>query len=505
MKRSVPRNPRPVVQTASALARIARAAALFAPALAACRALPRAEPPPLLRVETEHHAGSLLTGPRPGPDEALADPWSLELAVLYVDELPDPPGEPLSAAAREVVAEGSDPLLRTRGELALDVRCTQASLGPAAGVRWRATRLEALWPGTTTVVRATRDASAPDAPRARWERFALEVSRRADAPDDAEVALALEGWVIPRPAREHAQGAAPVVEEPVLRREHVVLDRGPRPGGAPLTLLLPAPLEREPRGGFLVTLALREAPADDPAFARALEQGGRALEESRRSTHDRASLLTASESFRFESESALHALERPATQRSALLFLAEATDADLAGELALCATPETLAAALDYVRERMHGALEPQDDPAAFGWALERSTFQWIAERAGDEAQVLEPELESLLLRRAGELGRYPDLVLEALAEARGLAELEALILRENRIFLEDGHPAARVRAHDWLASRGGALEGYDPLGARDERRAALARADEAQPAAEPAAAVPAPVADDPARPGDGR
>ena len=41
-------------------------------------------------------------------------------------------------------------------------------------------------------------------------------------------------------------------------------------------------------------------------------------------------------------------------------------------------------------------------------------------------------------------------------------------------MYLEDSSPSARVRAYDWLAARGRAPQGYEPLGPARERRRAL-------------------------------
>lgn len=46
----------------------------------------------------------------------------------------------------------------------------------------------------------------------------------------------------------------------------------------------------------------------------------------------------------------------------------------------------------------------------------------------------------------------------------------------ENLAALDDRSAAVRVRAHDWLATHGGSLPGFDPLGPAKERRAVLRR-----------------------------
>jgi len=83
--------------------------------------------------------------------------------------------------------------------------------------------------------------------------------------------------------------------------------------------------------------------------------------------------------------------------------------------------------------------------------------------------------LEGILLRHAGEPARYPRLVDTLLGVSVDTADLEARLVAENRAFLEDSRPAARVRAFDWLAARERTPDGYDPLSSAKARRAALA------------------------------
>jgi len=429
----------------------------------------------LLDVSSAQHSGTLLTGPLDEAvgEEALAQPWAVELRLAHVAELPAA-GQPLSA--REVVVDGAGSILHTRGELAFGVRRADdlSELGP---VRWEARRLEVLWPGTTLVLRARRAENAPDAPRVPWEVLELELSRREETPDRVELSLALEGRVKPRPAEEDPR------TDPELRREHVILDEGPRPGEPALRFLLPAPAEKARGAGYVAEVLVRVPGAEElatPAFAAALAGGRAALDDARRAAREGTSVFTSSEDFRRASLVALRELGRRGVQRQALIFLAAGSGAELTGDLALCAEAETLAECLAFVRRCVDESGAPAGDPAALGWFLESSVQRWLATRAGDPARELEPELEALLLRHAGELARYPDLVLESVRESADLAGLQRRFLEENRVFLADGDPAARVRAYDWLRRRGLAPEGYDPLGAPLERRAALARAEEA-------------------------
>jgi hypothetical protein len=111
-------------------------------------------------------------------------------------------------------------------------------------------------------------------------------------------------------------------------------------------------------------------------------------------------------------------------------------------------------------------------DGGTLGWALERGCTRFLAERATQEPLPL--ELYAAVLRRTGELGRSPASLLDVVVKAKSLEEFHAAVATENRILLEDSHPATRVRAFDWLAARGLAPANFDPLASDDERDAAL-------------------------------
>jgi hypothetical protein len=434
-------------------------------------------------VTADAFAGTVLTGPtaraaeeEDRPDDALGLSWRVAL-------LPSAPqGEPLPV--RLVVVDGLPEPFRTRSELASGARSLpRFEEGPA--LWWHALQA-ALLPGATSVLTLEPEPTLPDAPRTTWERLAVEVSRRRGEDERLEVALTLEGLVTARV--EGGDGSAPEPPEApasmlVHAEERVVLNGAPRPGGPAWRLAFPAPTPAAPEAVVVVELAT--ASVADPQAAEATRER---VAAARSAAAERATGLTGAEGFRIESASALDALSRRDLGRPALLYLAGETDAELVAELALVADVEDLGDLLASGRERLAGLREQALDPQALGWLLESTAWLWLAGHAGEgtgaEETDLPPELEALLLRKAGEAGRWPDLLADAVAESDGVDALRERLVRENRIFLEDAVPAARVRAYDWLDARGLAPEGYDPLADAEERRAALARLEEQEAAA---------------------
>ena len=263
---------------------------------------------------------------------------------------------------------------------------------------------------------------------------------------------------------------------PVQVRERIMLDAPPVPGGVGLRFLLPTPTRKAPRGGITVVASLVAHGEAGDDFAACVERARRQADEAHARAVLAADQLDEGEGFRFESESALAALGGRELQRPALVFLAQSTGAAITEELALVAGAETLGEYLTEVGRSTADLERAPESAKSFGWFLERSAFLWLCARSEDETRELESELFAVLVRHAGEMARYPDLLREAVVACRGPEELAEALIRENRIFLEDAHPAARVRAYDWLAAHGSAPEGFDPLAPPDERRAALAR-----------------------------
>ena len=119
--------------------------------------------------------------------------------------------------------------------------------------------------------------------------------------------------------------------------------------------------------------------------------------------------------------------------------------------------------------------------PEAFPWLMERSAYALLAR--GLDRDELVPGLRGLLARHAGEAGRFPGTLSGLLDRAAGRGPFERLVIEENLAFLELEDPASRVRAFDWLANRGLAPDGFDPLAGREERTEKLDRFFEAREA----------------------
>ena len=105
-------------------------------------------------------------------------------------------------------------------------------------------------------------------------------------------------------------------------------------------------------------------------------------------------------------------------------------------------------------------------------WRLERASWTLLARRGVEE--TLDPVGQAALLRHGGALGRFPDVLLDLVAASSDLEGFARRLVTEQRYFLEDSDPSARLRAHEWLLARGRAVPDYDPLAERAERRAAL-------------------------------
>ncbi len=458
---------------------MSRAHWLLAPllaALVACDSLRTGGQPefptPALDASVEHRVGDLL-GATAGPGSAAAlgldDAQGCELRAVWF-ESPPGGGTPLAARARLVTAQRGGEAIEPRSQLARGARIlrgveAQAALARPAPKREVVAEELALPRGVTATLALLAEEIVPaeDGTSVRKE-LRLELGRGRDG------ALALAVVLEDLLASDDEDEEEDEREDPLalVRRESLVLEDAPTADGEPLLLVFPPARSGEPALALVVkcsSVASPKALERCVAQAREAEQGARA----------RTAWLGSRESRQRQIETALQALEDGGRRRAALLFLAAESGAELCADLALDAEEELLEAATVALARQLPDAARLAADGATLGWALERGCVQFLAERAS--TQPLEVELRAAVLRRTGELGRSPAALLDVALAARNLEDFRARVSAENRILLEDNHPAARVRAYDWLAARGEAPDGYDPLGDEPSREAALERA----------------------------
>lgn len=264
-----------------------------------------------------------------------------------------------------------------------------------------------------------------------------------------------------------------------LRREILVLDRALNAGDGPLVLVLPAPLHASAHA-WAVSVEVSERPA-----AELVDELAACIERVASSTASAQRALQAPEPRdlrRKQLGAAVDALKGGENTRAVLRWLARDASRPLLAELALALEGEELAA----VGAALSSLDLPKIDEAALSWALERRCWEHLVVCAQEGR--LAPVLDSILLAQAGELARYPSTLASFAKRSKSDPEMRARIIAENLLMLEDGNPASRVRAYDWLASRALAPEDFDPLGPEDARRRALEAA-AAKKAAEAAAA----------------
>lgn len=487
-----------------------RAAALLSLCLlAGCQGSPPIEPlelPPGLVLDTFHHAGSLLTGAVP-----LADPEALEtdptlalsaaVEVFYVERLPALELDPLTAHTRLVAAlHGDQPILPVSealrnarlgiGEEALRLR---ERLEEGEFGRFRMVpRLEGALPDRATCLFTARRLLSPeeiqaapkDSEQAGYEgdRISMEVTRgepalgrkislalsvhRDDAPDSA---------LPPVEGVERQRALFFSLEEQVA--ELVLLDLDLEVGGPPVVLITANPRIGDQGTGFVSFLSITEAPDPDtnPAGAaahrNALDRCIADCKVADELAEDRAKWLSAGE-LRLVGFSAVLDLIQPGeVDRGFLVGLATAVRANLVADVAMLADPEQLDHFANVLLlERKKQANPETEDGIA--WLIDRAAWRLIAEAA--MRTELPPEHQSIILRHAGAVGRYPGTILEALSSCKGLAEFHQRIVEENWMLLRDTRPGTRVRAFDWLVSKGQAPAGYEPMGPVDERRDAM-------------------------------
>ncbi len=532
-----------------------RARTHFALALASCALLapgcsstrPRVRAPAALDAALEYGPGSLVGGqhasvaPAPAPaTEPTSRPAGLALrcTAWWLAQAPREDAQPLAAHARLVLAPLAAEPFRMSSSLAPGARHADA----AASARWLAGEAEL----------GSSAAAARELGRFDLVLLAGQIARIELREPEADFALAALELAVDGDG--NAQAVLEIASARPNRsalRERLLLEGVFAPEETLSALF--APLALEGARGWGCAFSIERGAALGEAQALAAERIARSAARSPQRGPQRAD-PNAQAAFELRT-AALAGLAAPHERRHALLALAEQAQAGFARELAQSADQELLAS----WAERVQGRSAEETEPAAFTWAFERDAWlcalefsasgrpaseaegnpsgsspargstrasessaaadaradgeraneAWRGSRGsrGDSPAAQRSLMQSeaamgLLLRHAGEAARVEGLLAELLESCSSSAELQARLLEENLYALEDSSPAARVRAYDWLALRGGQPPGYDPLAGREARRAAWLAAErareEALDATADSAADPATVFDEP-------
>jgi hypothetical protein len=296
---------------------------------------------------------------------------------------------------------------------------------------------------------------------------AIIVSREED--ESISAALMLESL-----DRDSSTGP----DREVVERQIILLEDAPGIGGDPLVLLFPSPFDPFGTSGFSAVVEI-ERQELDAAHQAAVQQCVADLRREGEEARISASGFGLPELLAHTVTRSLQALELAEHQRPAVVFLTSTHAAPLALDLALSTDATTLAAWVKMFMERTGEEIVFADNlDEEMGWAMDSVAWELLAERLDDGE--LPAGLRGTLVRHAGEAGRFPGSIADALRFSTDQATFRDAIVDENRSFLASSDPAARVRAFDWLSSHDLAPEGYDPLATRNERRDALVR-DEAR------------------------
>ncbi len=166
-------------------------------------------------------------------------------------------------------------------------------------------------------------------------------------------------------------------------------------------------------------------------------------------------------------------------RRSALVFLAEQTQASLCQDFVLVADQSTLERLSADIQSKVKiGSDDPPQSDAQVGWTLDQTTLELLSQLLNTSSVnggvKMPAELSAVLTNYTGEPGRHASSIEEILHGVSNRQDLENRLLAENLIFLEDSSPASRVRAFSWLTARHQAPVGFDPLGSPRDRRNAL-------------------------------
>jgi hypothetical protein len=437
-------------------------------------------PLPPLSMRMGYFFGTSLSGPRPGniDDVQPKDALSVSVTVVALERVPQRIFDPLNSRARLISATRagqpvlpSSQLMRGVQILSLDSPTSLADrLQPAAvGRSITVGSMSGALPAGVTADFRILDLQSIEDPVT-----ALQTERRLQIQISRQTSGALQAALI-------LQDFPPSGETSSLQSERALLDL-PASDRDCIALLIPFRFDDAQSKAMALVLQVLPGPAD-PSHAAALAQCKIDIDRSSATLKSTAETnSTAIDVSGWPSiQAGIAALDHADRRRSALVFLAEQTQASLCQNLALVADQQTLEQLTQDILAKVKiGPDDPKQSDAEVGWTLDRTTLELLfkllnASTSSVNGNVKMPdELSAVLTTYTGEPGRHASSIEEILHGVGSRSDLDNRLLAENLIFLEDSSPASRVRALGWLAARGQAPAGFDPLGSPRDRRNAL-------------------------------
>lgn len=167
-------------------------------------------------------------------------------------------------------------------------------------------------------------------------------------------------------------------------------------------------------------------------------------------------------------QQAVDLLRWPSRQRKTLHYMTQ--QSPFAHELVIAAPRPMIRSLADALIVAHEQDLLSQGQTA---WHVEQLAYSVVLQSW--ETGQLNPAVQALLSVHTGQVGRNLSTLRNVLQQASGPQVFTDLLIQENRFYLHDISPAARVRAYRWLEQHQAAPAHFDPLGSAQERRDALA------------------------------
>jgi hypothetical protein len=439
------------------------------------------------------YAGSALSGPSSTQvtDDQRQQVWSITAHAIAVDEPPTDGFDRVARDARLIVASRGgtpvSPSARLSPELLIkpvpvDTDLTSILADPDR----RAILAEltgAVSPGSTAELRIDTPARAQPPETPVRSGVMIRISRNGD---DQSYTLALVSQnIIPTPLT--GEPAPPVDDDWVSpppppptatridhERELLLIDRTLDGDADRFLLSIPVSFENAQATGVVIDITLRADLSDDQRN-QAVASLTEALAASSKASKSGIPITTATEEELTMSTALAGLAQAVDAPRGPLVYLSNASGAELTESVVLVGDESLVQTIAQSVVSQAEGL--QKFDRANVSWLLDRMTIAALSAKENDATNPISPGVYGALASYAGEVGRQLDALKSVVGQANGQADLRNRLIAENMIYLEDSSPSARVRAYDWLARRGLAPEGFDPLARPRERRAALEQA----------------------------